>query len=160
MTVVPSIVIAPDTCGVRPTAVVEPIPLNSSCTRNPTNVPVESSKLNSPIDVSTVHVAGDAGGGGDGVGGCVGCFGGDRIGRRHGGDRLLDGVGRRGVVLERGGGHIELDRGRGVVTEEPPDAEPGEHGEDGDATGDPPHQPPPGRGTTWWFEGDVHGGGS
>ena len=56
VTVVPSIVIVPDTSGVRPTAVVEPIPDNSSWTRNPTNVPVESSKLNSPIDVSTVHV--------------------------------------------------------------------------------------------------------
>ena len=56
VTVVPSIVIVPATSGVRPTAVVEPIPLNSSSTRNPTNVPVESSKLNDPIDVSTVHV--------------------------------------------------------------------------------------------------------
>jgi hypothetical protein len=35
--------IVPLTVGVRPTAVVEPIPDSSSSTRKPTNVPVESS---------------------------------------------------------------------------------------------------------------------
>ena len=53
---VPSMVIVPLTAGVRPTAVVDPIPLSCSWTRNPTNVPVEFSKLNSPTDVSTAQL--------------------------------------------------------------------------------------------------------
>ena len=43
VSVVPSIVIEPVTSGVRPTAVVEPMPDSSSSMRKPTNVPVESS---------------------------------------------------------------------------------------------------------------------
>src|SRR4051794_4411650 len=55
VSVVPSMVIVPVTAGVRPTAVVDPRPVSSSATRKPTNVPVESSKLNSPTLGSTAH---------------------------------------------------------------------------------------------------------
>ncbi len=55
-TVVPSISSVPVTSGVRPTAVVDPTPLSSSATRKPAKVPVESSKENSPIEVSTFQV--------------------------------------------------------------------------------------------------------
>ena len=140
VTVVPSIVIVPDTSGVRPTAVVEPIPLNSSWTRKPTNVPVESSKLNSPIDVSTVHVPAMP----VVVATAPWCrlrSSSDRPRRRscpvrggHGGLRL---GARHGVLGDRRGGGVEVDRGRSVVLEEPPDAEPGEHRQHHDATGDP-----------------------
>ena len=55
VSVVPSIVMAPVTAGVRPTAVVDPMPASSSATRNPTKLPVESSKLNWPTLSSTAH---------------------------------------------------------------------------------------------------------
>src|SRR4029079_5063862 len=56
VTVVPAIVIAPVTAGVGPTGVVDPMLLSSSLTRKPTNVPVESSKLNSPTVSSTAQL--------------------------------------------------------------------------------------------------------
>src|SRR6478735_2600649 len=56
VTAVPAIAIVPVTAGVRPTAVVEPMPLSSSFTRKPTNVPVEFSKLNSPTVSSTAQL--------------------------------------------------------------------------------------------------------
>jgi hypothetical protein len=52
VSVVPSEVIPPVTSGVRPTPVVDPIPVNSSPTRNPTNVPFEFSQENVRTEVS------------------------------------------------------------------------------------------------------------